>query len=93
MDSIALQQSLRHLDTAYSNFFKQKGSGHPRFKSRKRGKQSYSTVSVNNNIRLEDGRIRLPKLGAVKIRQHRQVPEGWAMRSVTVRRVPSIDVF
>ena len=93
VDSIALQQSLRHLDTAYSNFFKQKGSGHPRFKSRKRGKQSYTTVSVNNNIRLEDGRIRLPKLGAVKIRQHRQVPEGWAMRSVTVRRVPSIDVF
>ena len=93
VDSIALQQSLRHLDTAYSNFFKQNGSGYPRFKSRKRGKQSYTTLNVGNNIRLEDGRIRLPKLGAVKIRQHRQVPEGWAMRSVTVRRVPSIDVF
>ena len=89
VDSIALQQSLRHLDTAYSNFFKQNGSGYPRFKSRKRGKQSYTTVNVNNNIRLEGGRIRLPKLGAVKIRQHRQVPEGWVPRSVTVRRVPS----
>ena len=89
MDSIALQQSLRHLDTAYSNFFKQNGSGYPRFKSRKRGKQSYTTVNVSNNIRLEGGRIRLPKLGAVKIRQHRQVPEGWALKSVTVRRVPS----
>ena len=88
VDSIALQQSLRHLDTAYSNFFKQNGSGYPRFKSRKRGKQSYTTVNVNNNIRLEGGRIRLPKLGAVKIRQHRQVPEGWAPRSVTVRNWP-----
>ena len=89
VDSIALQQSLRHLDTAYSNFFKRKESGYPRFKSKRRGKQSYTTVNVNNNIRLEGGRIRLPKLGAVKIRQHRQVPEGWILKSVTVKRVPS----
>ena len=89
VDSIALQQSLRHLDTAYTNFFKRKDSGYPRFKSRKRGKQSYTTVNVNNNIRLEDGRIRLPKLGAVKIRQHREVPEDWSLKSVTVKRVPS----
>ena len=89
MDSIALQQSLRHLDTAYSNFFKRKDSGYPRFKSKRRGKQSYTTVNVNNNIRLEDGKIRLPKLGAVKIRQHREVPEDWSLKSVTVKRVPS----
>ena len=89
VDSIALQQSLRHLDTAYTNFFKRKESGYPRFKSKRRGKQSYTTVNVNNNIRLEDGRIRLPKLGAVKIRQHREVPEGWLLKSVTVKRVPS----
>ena len=89
MDSIALQQSLRHLDTAYTNFFKRKDSGYPRFKSKRRGKQSYTTVNVNNNIRLEGGRIRLPKLGAVKIRQHREVPEDWSLKSVTVKRVPS----
>jgi putative transposase len=46
-------------------------------------------VNVNNNIRLEDGKIRLPKLGAVKIRQHREVPEDWSLKSVTVKRVPS----
>jgi len=89
VDSIALQQSLRHLDTAYTNFFKRKDSGYPRFKSRKRGKQAYTTVNVNNNIRLEGGRIRLPKLGAVKIRQRREVPEDWSLKSVTVKRVPS----
>ena len=89
VDSIALQQSLRHLDTAYTNFFKRKDSGYPRFKSKRRGKQSYTTVNVNNNIRLEGGRIRLPKLGAVKIRRHREVPEDWNLKSVTVKRVPS----
>ena len=89
VDSIALQQSLRHLDTAYTNFFKRKESGYPRFKSKRHGKQSYTTVNVNNNIRLENGRIRLPKLGAVKIRQRREVPEDWSLKSVTVKRVPS----
>ena len=30
VDSIALQQSLRHLDTAFQNFFKQPKTGFPR---------------------------------------------------------------
>ena len=46
-------------------------------------------MNVNNNIRLEGSRIRLPKLGEVKIRQHRKIPEGWILKSVTVKRVPS----
>ena len=33
VDSISLQQTLKDLDTAYSNFFK--GSGFPKFKSKK----------------------------------------------------------
>ena len=89
VDSIALQQSLRHLDTAYSNFFKRKDNGYPRVKSKRRGKQSYTTMNVNHNIRIEKGRIRLPKLGEVKIRQHREIPEEWTLKSVTVKRVPS----
>ena len=32
VDSIALQQSLRHLDTAYKNFFAVKGARFPKFK-------------------------------------------------------------
>ena len=47
VDSIALQQSLRHLDTAFQNFFKQPKTGFPRFKSKKRNKNSYSTVCIN----------------------------------------------
>jgi len=39
----ALQQSIRHLDSAYQNFFK--GSGYPRFKSR-RDKQSFTQVQT-----------------------------------------------
>ena len=31
VDSVSLQQSLRHLDTAFQNFFKQPGTGFPKF--------------------------------------------------------------
>ena len=34
VDSVALQQSLRDLDTAYSNFFAG-NAGYPKFKSKK----------------------------------------------------------
>jgi len=39
----ALQQSIRHLDTAYQKFFK--GAGYPKFKS-KRGEQSFTQVQT-----------------------------------------------
>ena len=65
VDSIALQQSLRHLDTAFQNFFKQPKTGFPRFKSKKRNKNSYSTVCINGNITLSNGYLKLPKIGQV----------------------------
>ena len=64
VDSISLQQALRHLDTAFQNFFKNKQTGFPKFKSKKN----------NNNIKLESGTISLPKIGKDKIRQHRSIP-------------------
>jgi putative transposase len=39
---------------------------------------------VNGNINLADGFLKLPKLGKVKIKQHRQIPEGFRLKSVTV---------
>ena len=69
-DSIALQQTLRHLDRAYDNFFKKRG-GFPKFKS-KRYSQSYRTMNVNDCIRINGDRIRIPKAGEVKIRNTRE---------------------
>ena len=69
-DSIALQQSLRNLDTAYQNFFK-KGRGYPKFKSKKNRRQTYRTVS--KIIRIEGKRIRLPKVGSIKFEQSREI--------------------
>ena len=87
VDSVALQQSLRHLDTAFDRFFIGEG-GYPKFKCKHKGKKTYSSICINNNIRLENGKIRLPKLGLVKIKQHRHVPKDWTLKSVTVKRAP-----
>ena len=93
VDSIALQQALRHLDAAFQNFFREKKVGYPKFKSRKHRHDSYSSVCVNNNIRLECGTIVLPKIGKVRIKQHRIIPEGHILKSVTVSKTPTGKYF
>ena len=84
-DSSALQQSLRHLDNAYQNFFK-KRSGYPKFK-KKRSEQSYRTMNNSNSIRIEGDHIKLPKAGRVKIVNTRSF-EG-RISSATVTRTAS----
>ncbi len=89
VDSIALQQSLRHLDTAFQNFFSQPKMGFPKFKSKHRNKKSYTTVCINNNISVENGFLKLPKTGLVKMNQHRRIPSDYIIKSVTISQTPS----
>lgn len=88
VDSIALQQALRHLDTAFQNFFHLPQTGFPRFKSKKSNRNSYSTVCVNGNINIADGFLKLPKIGRVKVKMHRVIPEGYILKSVTISKTP-----
>lgn len=89
VDSISLQQALRHLDTAFQNFFKNQQTGFPKFKSKKNNNNSYTTVCVNNNIKLENGTVSLPKVGKVKVKQHRNIPDNYILKSVTVSQSAS----
>ena len=89
VDSVALQQSLRHLDTAFQNFFKQPKTGFPKFKSKKRNKNSYSTVCINGYIAISNGYLKLPKAGHVRLKQHRAVPKEYKLKSVTISQTPS----
>jgi putative transposase len=89
VDSIALQQSLRHLDTAFQNFFRTPKAGFPKFKSKKKHKNSYTTTCINGNISIADGCIKLPKIGFVKLKQHRNIPSDYRLKSVTVSQTPS----
>ena len=89
VDSLALANVQLHLEKAYKNFFEKPATGFPKFKSRHRNKQSYTTNVVNGNIRLENGKLRLPKLKEVGIRVHREIPQDYSLKSVTVSREPS----
>ena len=68
VDSIALQQSLRDLDTSFKNFFSKKAK-YPNFKSKHNYNQSYRTINQKDNIRFDGNRIKLPKLGWVKVKK------------------------
>lgn len=87
VDSMALCNAQMHLKHAYENFFK--NGGFPKFKSKKNPRRSYTTNRINNNIRLENNGLKLPKIGVLKIKQHRQIPAGYRLKSVTVTQVPS----
>ena len=83
VDSIALQQTLRDLDTAFKNFFS-KRNGYPKYKSKHDYKQSYRTINQGNNIRFESNYIKLPKIGLVKVKN--SFNEIGKIHSVTVSK-------
>ena len=93
VDSLALANAQLHLEAAYKNFFRDKNVGYPKFKSKRKRHDSYTTNLVNGNIVLEAGRLKLPKSGTVKIKQHRMIPEGYRLKSVTVSKAPSGKYF
>ena len=94
VDSLALCNAQLQLKTAFSNFLRDRKKktnrkcGFPKFKNKKTTHKSYTTNLVNDNIRKEEGKLRLPKLGLLKVVFHRRV-EGTALKSATVSQDPS----
>ena len=89
VDSLALCNAQLDLETAYKNYHSRKDSGHPRYKSKHHSRKSYTTNVVNGNIRIEGKKIKLPKAGLVRIKVHREIPEGWILKAVTVVKEPT----
>ena len=85
VDSLALANAKINLETAFKNFF-EKRSKYP--KLHKKGKHdSYTTNNVNNNIKIVDKKIKLPKIGFVKIKQHRILGTDEIIKSATISKV------
>ena len=78
INSQTLQHALRHLETAYVNFFR--GSAKfPNFKSKK----SKNSFSVPQFVELKEGKVYFPKFKeGIKVRQHR--PLNGKIKSATV---------
>ena len=91
VDSLALMNSRRNLEGAFERFFKNQ-SKYPKFKCKGK-KDSYTT---NNQcygkekdkftIEFTSDGLKLPKLGVVKIKQHRKLKDNETIKSVTISR-------
>ncbi len=82
VSSVPLQQALRHLQAAFTNFFAEQAK-YPRFKSRKRSRNSaeYTTSA----FRFRDGELTLAKMSEpLNIVWSRHLPEGAQPSTVTV---------
>ena len=81
IDSTVLQQNLRRLDNAYENFFSQ-SRGFPKFKNR----STFRSFTYASGVKIKGNKIYLPKLGWVKFYNSRPIPDGFKIKSVTVRK-------
>lgn len=91
VSAVVLQQALADLNVAYRNFFasvsgKRKGRkvAPPRYRSRKDNRQAIRFTKNSRFRVLDDGRLRLPKIGDVPVRWSRTLPS--EASSVTVIR-------
>ncbi len=81
-----LQDMVKRVDLAFSRFIKGdskgKHSGKPRFKAKNRYRTfAYQRVKPDC---IQGNQIILPKLGAIKFRQHRPIPDGFIIKRALV---------
>ena len=90
VDSLALANAQMNLNKAYSHFWNDSQHfGKPRFKSKKNCRASYSTNNQKGSVRIEGHKVKLPKVGWVKLCQHRPLPENSIIKTVTISQTPS----
>ena len=95
-DKCALQNAIRNLDAAFSNFFSRvkkgiKPAGYPKFKRKHDRRNSYRSSCINSNIKVFDNAIQLPKLGKVKCKV--STPVNGRILNATVSQTPSGKYF
>ncbi|MEV6408959.1 RNA-guided endonuclease TnpB family protein [Streptomyces bobili] len=82
VSSVPLQQALRHLQVAFTNFFGKRAK-YPRFKSRKKSRRSAEYTA--SAFRFRDGNLTLAKMAEpLDIVWSRPLPQGAAPSSVSV---------
>lgn len=85
VDHKALSSEWMNLNRAYRNFFRDKRVGFPQFKSKKNDRKSYTTI-LSKTKAFESSRkfIKLPKIGLVRCKIHREIPNDWKIKSATI---------
>lgn len=84
VNSQSLQGATLNLDNAFTRFFREK-KGFPKFKSKKTPVQSFN-VPQGYKVDFENNMVRLPKIGWVKTKLHRQFEGKQQTAVVTMSR-------
>lgn len=76
-----LQMNLRRLNEAFQNFFEQ-GRGYPNFKT----KNTFRSFSYKpGDVQIDGSWVNFPKLGKMRFYNSRPIPDGFEVRTVTLR--------
>ena len=89
VNSQSLQAPIRNLDNAFTRFFKGQ-CNFPKYKSKWKGKQSFH---IPQNVKVEGGRLTIPKFkkNGIRVKLHRPL-EG-TIKSATISRTPTGKYF
>ena len=90
VDKWSLQNAIRDLDFAYQMFFK--GKGFPKFKSKKRDKNSYRTSS-NIHLDIDNKKIKIPKVGWIKFRDKSNFKGLTKINNITISKTSSVEYY
>lgn len=93
VDALALCNEQLSLNRAFKTFFNHQNS-FPKFKSKKKDKNSYITNNVNGIIKISGDHkyISFRKVKKLRIKCHRQIPSNYKIKSLTISKT-STDKF
>ncbi|MEM7725765.1 MAG: transposase [Cyanobacteria bacterium P01_A01_bin.45] len=80
IDSTVLQYNVERLDGAYRSFFEGLG-GYPKRKNR----STFKSLTFKTGVRIKGNSIYLPKLGWMGFHNSQSIPDGFKIKSATVR--------
>ena len=90
VDKCALQNAIKDLDFAFKMFFD--GTGYPKFRSKKRGHNSYRTnqhLHLNQTMKM----IKIPKVGWIKFRDKTKFEGLTKIYNITISKTSSGKYF
>lgn len=89
--SQSLQQAIRNLDSAYTNFFRKGGGGFPKFK--KKGVRDSFRIPVACVIDYDNWIVKVAKIGTIRIFNGHNKPINGNIKSYTISRTSTDRYF
>ena len=89
--SQSLQQAIRNLDSAYSNFFRKNGSGFPKFK--KKGARDSFRIPVACVVDYDNWTVKVAKIGTIRFFKGRNKKISGKIKSYTISRTSTDRYF